>query len=237
MSQTTLQDCINILQEKPAWFFQKEDIAAKLQCLEVIQQLGTPGTIYILYPFIKHNNKLLQSKTAETMLQLFSRIRTLNEYNIALRCLPVELNDVKLFLRAFDEETAVLLLAMASLNYNGYVREKAVATLGQLKNKAGLKFILLRLGDWVPAVRKAAIAGVDDFPEPGCLDALLQELPTIDWLLKVQRVDLSDMHHRIHAFILDQSEAPGFFQRINTLNDRTRYRFYKLYVAGKPLTP
>ncbi len=237
MPHHTLHECLRILKEKPAWFIQKEDITKKLQCLDTIQQLGTTTTIYELYPFLQSNNVLIRTKTAETIAQLFGRLRSLNAYNDAPKHLPVKLRDIELFHAEFEEAIAVKLFSMASLNSSGYVREKAVVALGRLKNKAGLKFILLRLGDWVPAVRNAAITAMDGFLEHRYLDVWLQELPTIDWLLKVQRVDLSDIHHRINAFILAGVDEPGFYNRINALNDSSRHRFYKLYIATKPLTP
>ena len=237
MSHQDLNECLRILKEKPAWFIQKEDIAKKLQCLETIQQLGTTITIYEIYSFLHSNNVLIQTKTAETIVHLFGRLRSLNAYNEAPKHLQVKLRDIDLFLSDFEEEISVKLLSMASLNSSGYVREKAVVAMGRLKNKAGLKFILLRLGDWVPEVRNAATAAIDSFLEPRYLDVWLQELPTIDWLLKVQRVDLSDIHHLINAFILDGVDEPGFQHRINALNESSRHRFYKLYIATKPLTP
>lgn len=237
MPPPSLHECLRILKEKPLWFIQKEDIAKKLQCLETVQQLGTTSTIYDLYPLLQNNNVLIRAKTAETIAQLFGRLRSLNAYNEAPRHLSVKLRDLDLFLNEFEEDISVMLLSMASLNSSGYVREKAVATLGRLKNKKGLKFILLRLGDWVPAVRNTATAAIDGFLEHQYLDVWLQELPTIDWLLKVQRVDLSDMHHRFKAFILGGAEEPGFYNRINALNESSRHRFFKLYIASKPLTP
>jgi hypothetical protein len=96
----------------------------------------------------------------------------------------------------------VQLLGIASLNGNGYVREKAVRELSRLKNTDGLRFILLRLGDWVVEVRKAATAGVLSFLESRYIDNWLKQLTAIDWLLKVERVDLREIHNQIIQFIL-----------------------------------
>lgn len=237
MSQPDLYEYLRLLSEKPKWFFQNEDIALKLECLEAIQQLGTPSTIYYLIPLLRSNNLLIRSKTAETIIFLFRKLGSLNAYNDSLRLLPVELSDIDLFCKDFEDETGTQLLSIASLNHNGYVREKAVKVLGTLKQNEGLKFILLRLGDWVPAVRNAATIALAGYMEPQYMDLLLQELPTIDWLLKVQRVDLSDIHQRINTFILEGAEKSEFYNRINKLSESSRYRFYKLLIANRPLTP
>lgn len=44
MEYTDINSCIQILHEKPKWFFQKENIADKLKCFDTIQKVGTFST-------------------------------------------------------------------------------------------------------------------------------------------------------------------------------------------------
>lgn len=233
MDYTDLNSCIQILHEKPKWFFQKENIADKLQCFDTIQKVGTPSTIYSLIQFLRSDNLLIQAKAAETILNLFGKLKSLNEYADTLKHLPIEKNDLDFYRVDFDEKTYLQLLGIASLNSSGYVREKAVKELARLKNADGLKFILLRHGDWVAAVRKAATEGTSSFLENSYIDDLLKQLPTIDWLLKVERVDLSDVHNKVIQFILSQDFSEEFYSKIKRLDDKTRFRFYKAFLSNK----
>ncbi|MCF1717064.1 hypothetical protein L0U88_20650 [Flavihumibacter sp. RY-1] len=233
MEYTDIYSCIQILHEKPKWFFQKENIADKLKCFDTIQKVGTPSTIYSLIPFLRNENLLIQNKAAETILFLFRKLKSLNEYAGTLKHLPIEKSDLDFYRTDFDEETYLQLLGIASFNSNGYVREKAVKELARLKNADGLLFILLRLGDWVTAVRKAATEGTLSFLESSYIDDLLKQLPTIDWLLKVGRVDLSEIHDRIIQFILSQNFSDEFYKKIKRLDDKTRFQFYKTFLSRK----
>jgi len=232
MDYTDINRCIQVLNEKPKWFFQKENIVDKLQCFDTIQKLGTPNTIYSLIEFLRNDNILIQTKAAETILLLFGKLKSLNEYADILKYLPIKNEDLDFYKVDFDEKTYAGLLCIASLNSNGYVREKAVKELARLKNPEGLKFILFRLGDWVLAVRKATSEVIVSFLENTYIDDLLRQLPTIDWLLKVERVDLSEIHCRIIQFILSQEISDEFYVKINCLDEKTRYRFYKIFLSN-----
>lgn len=53
----------------------------------------------------------------------------------------------------FTPEISVHLLGVASLNYNGYIREKALKLASGLSEAKMVPYILLRLSDWVLPVR------------------------------------------------------------------------------------
>lgn len=235
MDYTDINFCIQILNEKPRWFFQKDNTAKKLKCFDIIQKLGTPSTIYSITNFLKSSNTLIREKSAETILQLFSKLKSLNDYAGSLKHLNIATKDLDFYRVDFDEKTYLRLLGIASLNRNGYVREKAIMELARLKNKDGLKFILLRLSDWVLPVRKAATDALNSFFDNTYIDVLLTQLSTIDWLLNVKRVDLTETHNRIIQFILNQKFSDELHNRIKQLDDKTRLRYYKnLFKYTKP---
>src|SRR5688572_27208209 len=203
MDYTDITHCLKILHDRPNWFFQKENIAEKLQCLDTIQQVGSPSTIYSLISFLRSDNILVQTKAAETVLYLFSKLKSLNDYADSLKHLHIEKRDLESYRIGFDERTYVQILGITSLNGNGHIREMAVKELERLKNADGLKFILLRLGDWVEAVRKAASEAVSSFLEDAYINDWLKQLSIVDWLLKVERVDLREVHSRIIQFVIN----------------------------------
>ena len=233
MDYTDLNRRLEILNEIPKWFFQKVNITDKLQCFDTIQKVGTPSSIYSLIEFLRSSNVLIQTKAAETILSLFGKLKSLNEYADTLKHLPIKTSDLDFYRVDFDEKTYLQLLDIASLNSSGYVREKAVKELSRLKKADGLKFILLRLGDWVAAVRKAATEATFSFLEETYIDELLKQLPTIDWLLNVERVDLREIHNRIIQFILSQEFSNEFYNKIKRLDDKTRLRFYKSFLSNR----
>jgi hypothetical protein len=141
--------------------------------------------------------------------------------------LAIDKSDLDLYRVAFDEKTYLQLLGIASLNSSGYVRENAVKEIARLKNPNGLKFILYRLSDWVLPVRKAATEALNSFLDTAYIDQLLKELSTIDWLLNVKRVDLTETHSHIIQFILNQDFSEEFYNKIIRLDDKIRLRYYK----------
>ncbi|HEU5167497.1 MAG TPA: HEAT repeat domain-containing protein [Chitinophagaceae bacterium] len=232
MDYTEINRCIQVLNERPKWFIQKENVVDKLQCFDTLQKLGTPSTIYSLIAFLRNDNILIQTKAAETILHLFGKLRSLNESADILKHLPVKNENLDFYKIDFDEKTYAGLLSIASLNSNGYVREKAVKELARLKNPEGIKFILFRLGDWVSAVRKAATEAIASFLDTTHVADLVKQLPTIGWLLKVERVDLNEIYSRIIQFILSQEFSDEFYAKINSLDDKTRFRYYKIFLAN-----
>ena len=58
-------------------------------------------------------------------------------------------------LQLFGEQSAYA-LGMASFHFNGFVREEALRKLGEAEDGTELPFLLLRLNDWVTAVRDTA---------------------------------------------------------------------------------
>lgn len=233
MDYTDINQCIQILNERPKWFFHKDNIAEKLQCFNTIQKVGTPTTIYSLFSLLKSDNKIIQEKSAETILHLFAKLKSQNHYADSLKHLSIDKRDLDLYRVDFDEKTYLPLLGIASLNCSGYVREKAVTEIARLKNANGLKFILFRLSDWVLPVRKAATEAINSFLDNAYIDELLKELPIIDWLLNVKRIDLTEPHSRIIQYILNQEFSEEFHKKINRLDDKTRLRYFRNYFTYK----
>lgn len=232
MSETQINNCIETLQKKPN-LFRKENIAEKLRCLDMIKDNGTPGIIWFLVSFLRSDNILIQTKAAETILALFGKLSSPNEFLSALKYLSITIADLDFYRVDFDEKTYGGLLAIASLNRNGYVREHAVKELGRLKTEHALKFVLVRFADWVPAVRKAASAALPSFLENAHVEELLRHLTITEWLLEVKRVDLSAVHDQIIGFLLNKSLSEGFYEKIKRLDERNRFIFYKAFVKYK----
>jgi hypothetical protein len=74
--------CMEILQDKPKWFFQKNNIGLKLECLEKFNMEGAPMHIHSLIPILKNENSKIRLKTAEVILVLFHKLKSQTNFMI-----------------------------------------------------------------------------------------------------------------------------------------------------------
>lgn len=168
--------------------------------------------INVLIDHFRSKHTVVRVNAAETILSLFGRLKSLHDYEEAVKHLLIEQDDIDIYKAVFERPIYVQLLGIASLNSNGYVREKAIHEIARLKDANGLRFILLRLGDWVEAVREAATSALSSFLKDVYFFDVLQQLPTIDRLLAVERVDLRSTYHRIMQFILNRNIPKHFIK-------------------------
>jgi HEAT repeat protein len=117
---------------------------------------------------------------------------------------------------------ALGVFALASLNRNGHVREKAVRELVAFRDGRAIPFLLYRMADWVPEVRDLARAGLACFMEPEFLPFFVSNLSIIEWLRAVGRVDLRPEHQRIMRFLLEENRD-ATLQSFRQMPDRVRF--------------
>jgi alkylhydroperoxidase/carboxymuconolactone decarboxylase family protein YurZ len=98
-------------------------------------------------------------------------------------------------------------LGMASLHRSGYVREAAVRELSLRRDKGHpeLRFLILRLNDWVLPVRQLARDAVVGRLHPPYADAWMRALPLVSGLRRQRRVD----HTQILDGVAAMLRTPG----------------------------
>jgi HEAT repeat protein len=230
MNSEEINKCIQLLHKKPKWFLQREDIDEKLRCFDLIGKYGIPSTIYHLTDFLKSENDFIRQKCAEIILLLFNRLKPGKGFNNSLKHLQIDKNDLSRYRTIFSENIYLQLVHIASLNGGGYTREFAVGEIIRLNKQESLKFLLFRIGDWVVPVREIATAGINYFLRIEIIDQFIRELPTIDALLQVKRVDLKPIHNRIIAFILGAEFTGEFQMRISRFDDKIRLRYFRHFL-------
>lgn len=104
MDHTEINRCLEILNKRSFTLFKKADIADKLKALDTIKQIGTPVLLHLLIVFLKEGNALLQTRAAETVLHIFSKLRSLNEYWQAAKHLEIKEADIDNYRKDFDNE-------------------------------------------------------------------------------------------------------------------------------------
>ena len=167
------------------------------------------GQIAQLFPWIQSFDSDTSSDAANTIYRLLKEeIYQKDKANFHdLRFIDLKVNDLARF-KKFGPTTQDSLYCIASVNANGYVREKAILHLTQVRREVPFLFLLYRLADWVPRVQQLAERAIRRNIPYQPLSFFIQNHKTIDWLLKVKRNDLKDIHQEIVDFVcLDRNIA------------------------------
>jgi len=208
-------------QKKQGWLFKKDNVEERLIALTKILELGHPSTIHNLIPFLKDSNIEIKNETCKVVAQLFKKIETKKGYYDTLKHCDISKSDIDYYQQTFSNEHFLTLLAIASLNRSGYVREKAVKKLAETNNEKAIPFIVYRLADWVQPVRQSALQGIEHFKKREFINALVDNLIIFEWLQKVERVDLSSVLSDVMNFVVVENKH-YVIDNFKTFTDRTR---------------
>lgn len=197
---------LEILRKNRSWLFGKENFEEKIEALNNIDKLGLPRAISHLIPFLKNENIEIRNLTLLVILNLFGKISTKKGFYETLKYADIKENDFILYKNNFSEKHLVIILAIASLNSNGFIREKALKEMIQLQNPFAIQFIIYRLADWVKSVREVAAKGIKEFEKAVFINDLIENIEVFEWLKSVQRVNLNSLYGEIINFIIKQNK-------------------------------
>lgn len=115
-------------------------------------------------------------------------------------------------------------LAMASLHRTGFVREAAVRALGErlADDGAEIPLLLLRLNDWVPEVRRAAMAALAARIEVRYADALWRAWPLVGRLREQRRADHGRIIRWIEMLLRTPEARPALTRALASPDRRVR---------------
>jgi hypothetical protein len=217
-----LWNYIQILgQKKQGWLFRKDNVEERLIALTKILEFGYPSSIQNIIPFLKDDNKEIQQATCKVINELFKKIETKKGFYDTLKYCDISKSDIDFYSQSFSNQECLTLYSVATLNSNGYVREKAIKKLAETNNEKAIPFIVYRLADWVQVVRQTALNSIENFKKPEFINALVDNLTTFEWLQKVERTDLSSVHSDIMDFVLVKNKQ-FVIDNFKTFSDRTR---------------
>jgi len=186
-------------------------------------EFGDFEELPLIFKCLGNKNARIRDKASEAIEHLWKKNQGKGE--IHFRNLKIEKEELDYFRIDFDDETYSILIRIASINHNGFIREKAVIELGRLKNEENLKYVLFRLGDWVSQVRQAALTTIRAYLEPRYVKLLIGQLLMIDRLREIQRTDLAAIQQEIIDFILVHASP----EDVSTFNEGVRLRFFRHY--------
>ena len=237
MNSQQLSECQEVFAEKSSWsLFKKDDTPRKLKCLEIYREKGKLQDVLIFFKALKDSNENVRNSTAKTITALLEKADSQNVFYAMLKYLDFRQKDFDYYKNAFSTDLYLTILIVASLNLDGYVREKAVRELAEIKRPEAIRFLLFRLGDWVENVSRAAQKAVSEYFQTEFIEEFLKQLPLIESLLQVERVDLSAVHSEIFSFLFSFDLDESFYRKLNRLGEKPRLNYFRNYLASKPLT-
>jgi HEAT repeat protein len=220
--------------QKQGFLFKKDNVEERLVALNKILEFGYPSTIHSLIPFLKDSDKEIQNATCNTIIQLFKKIETKKGYYDTLKHCDISLADLDTYEKTFPNDQLITLLAIASLNGNGYVREKAVNKLASSNSEVAIPFIVYRLADWVPVVTQSALKGIKKFKKAEFINALVDNFSIFEWLQKVERTNLSSVYSDIMDFVIVENKK-YVTDNFKTFTDKTRLLVAKQISASEKI--
>lgn len=130
------------------------------------------------------------------------------------------------FTSDMTDEERLAVTAFASFHSNGYLREKAVRELAKYNNS--LTFIMLRLKDWVPNVRRTALNSLCLRLENASDEEILKTFPYILKLRRSTRCDYSVVISALSKKLIDNKAL--LLRGITDKNTQTR-KFCVFFIA------
>lgn len=181
---------------------------AKLHALADMQTDGHAYLIYSLLPTLQQShNTSIRDIICDTIILLFRKTTGPGPLYQALNSCEISNADVDFFEATFDQQQLTYLLIISSLNQSGHIREKAVRKLGEIRDTAALPFLIHRLADWVTPVRQAAESAVMAYLYAGKAKAFILNLPLLDWLQGVERVNLTAIRNTILDYLTGRARS------------------------------
>jgi len=229
MTYAEYNKCIAILNAKPKWFGQDDNRSLKLDCLEAFRAKGSPSNIHALIPFLKSKDETFRQRTAEVITSLFDKLKSQNQLYDSLKYVPIDVSDIDFFSKTFSPDISVKLLALSSLNHSGYVRQRAIEELAITKHSKAIRFLIIRLGDWVKNVREVAASSIRKYFTDEYRKQFISELDNIDGLRNVGRVDLTTAYESILSFILEKKLNAEAYNSL-IVADKARLLYVKKYL-------
>lgn len=200
---------INILRksEKSSLFNNVTNIDEKIDAIEFIKANGNSSLISELIPILKSSNSNLRSKTFEAIKQFYEKMSSGKALYKSLKYCQISKQDLDLFKVTFSTEDYLVLASIATYNYDGYVREKAIDELGNSSSiEKKLNPLLHRLSDWVPINRNKAAKIITDLKSTSNIQYFARQIDTIEKLKQINRTDLTEIYNELIKFIVEENK-------------------------------
>lgn len=189
---------------QPVKLFGQPKTRDKIDILNTLRPHADLSDIEYIYPLVFDKNSELASCAAKIVAAIMRNVqgKQWNRVYDQVKCIRIDLDSLTM-LPNFDPEVTVHLLGVASLNWSGYIREKAIKLISEVKSSCAVPYILLRLNDWVIPVRNLAEYSLKQSLAADNIEAFISHSYLINKLQNVIRVDLMNTRQDIVTYLKD----------------------------------
>lgn len=199
------------------------------EALQWIKEHAEFDDLVYVYPIIFKNNFELGLLAAEIITNVMEKITQSQWNNVydSLKYLKIDKDKLTVFLK-YPKRLAIHMIGIATLNSNGYVREKALRILsGDMKPDA-IPYVLLRLSDWVEPIREIAYHVLRNTLTIDNIDAFIVNFYLVEKLKHIRRVDLNNIREEIIYFLKDESVIERIKHYLKHSNVKVRLFCYSM---------
>lgn len=138
---------------------------------------------------------------------------------------------------AVDDEAAIACLGVMSCAADGRVREQAVARLARSPSPGAVPWLLLRVNDWVPAVRTRAATAVVDRARSANAAVLVANLELVTRLESCGRADHTPLVRAVRAALLEPAARDAVVSELAHGSTGVRALCVDLLLAAEDVEP
>jgi len=177
-------------------------------------------------------HKLVLATTADDMAWLDGALRWQSRYSGDLfdEWYKVKPQQVASFERL--GAASVSLLGMLSFHHSGYVRQAALNSLDNISGGSELRFLILRLNDWVANVRDTASKAIRSRLRPEYAAPFIQNLPLVARLEGAGRADHKELVQAIDQLLQSDACRPALFDSLRSNNRLVRRAGLRLLLSS-----
>jgi hypothetical protein len=131
-------------------------------------------------------------------------------------------------------EPGVSLLRLSSFHTDGFVREEAIRRLNLIYDGSELPYLLIRLNDWVPAIRRLSQDTVLARVRANYIGHFVKNLPLVVRLENTQRTDHSQVLKAITQLLSTPSARPVMVAGLNDTSRVVRRACFRILTNNTP---
>lgn len=214
---------------QPVKLFGQPKTRDKIDILNSLKPYSDLSDIEYVYPLVFDKDSELALVAAKVIVEIMRKVqgKQWNSVYDQIKYTKVKLELLDNLLK-FPTEISIHLLGIASLNSNGYVREKALKLIFEIKSTSSVPYILLRLNDWVLSVRELAEYILKNMLTAENIEIFIDNAYLVNKLQNVLRVDLKNIRQKIVDYLKDDSLVDKIKQGLKHKQVKTRLFCYML---------
>lgn len=214
---------------QPVKWFGHPNAKDKIDALNRLKGYADTSDIEYIYPLVFEKKTELAFIAAHIVVEIMSKVqgKHWNSVYDEVKYTKVNLESMVNLLN-YPKDISIHLLGVASLNNDGYIREKALRLISGVRNPNSVPYILLRLNDWVLPVRSFAEHILKNTLNADNIEVFIDNYYLINKLQNVLRVDLKNTRLEIVDYLKGDSLKDKIKNHLKHSQVKTRLFCYML---------